>query len=435
MNTENSSPVVNSTAKHKLRNLWHAVPAAFCLSICVLVSVQRSPAQTFPAQGDDTTSSMGVFRITVDPAFRPLVGPVGALLAYAGYNPVNGKLTSPLCIDNATTIGRSGPNSRFYSFPQAIGLPAWDSISGYGDYPAIPFLWAAAAPPTEEVLTEIKSFVLMSVAPGPDGKQCPPDPRIPSVPLAWPMVRAGTFAGVPPGGLGIVQENVANGSLNPDFPAHSFFDIFVNVSLPPIPGTESSVAFPIGGALLYNDSPPIITNLNLTGFPPQVVYIHGETPAVPLKFKLSNPPYWSAGDVFGYLVLAGHGTITNDCNNTTAVNGLLNAALGPIGTTAPELPVEWLRTNNLCPSPGTSYDSAKGTNADGTSLDVVKFSIPGLGTIFARDFSEGNLTIPIPPPPYLGTNYYNPSNTVATMELSVDGLNWFPAQANGPLSV
>jgi len=29
-------------------------------------------AQIFPGQDDDTNSSMGVFRITVDPAFRPL---------------------------------------------------------------------------------------------------------------------------------------------------------------------------------------------------------------------------------------------------------------------------------------------------------------------------------------------------------------------------
>jgi hypothetical protein len=400
-----------------------------------LTTVQRAGAQVFPPQGDDTTTSMGVFRITVDPAFYPLVSAAGALVAYPGYNATGGKLTSPLCIDNATTIGRSNPNSRFYSFPQPVGLGSWDVINGYGDYAAIPFLWFAAPAPTEEVLTEIKSFILSSVSPSVDGRQCPPDPRIPAVPLSWAMVRAGTFAGVTPRSLGIVQENVANGPAAPDFPAHSFFDIFVDVNLPPIPGTMSGTAFPITGAELYNDSPLIITNLNLTGFPPQVVYIHGETPAVPLKFRSGNAPYWNAGDVFGYLVLAGHGTITNDCNNTTAVNGLLNATLGPIGATAPELPVEWLRPTDLFPSPGTSYDSAKGTNADGTSIDAVKFTIPGAGTIFGREFSEGNLTAPIPPPPFLGTNYYDPSNTVATIQLSVDGLNWFPAQASGPLSV
>ena len=408
--------------------------AALLIGFSVLVVASRSAGQVFPAQGDDTTSSMGVFQITVDPSFRPLVAASGALVAYTGYNSADGTLTSPLCIDNATTIGRSGPNTRFYIFPKPLGAGSWDTIAGYGDYPAIPFLWAAAAPPTEEVLTEIKSFILLSVSPGPDGKQCPPDPRIPQVPLSWPMVKAGTFAGVTPRSIGIVQENVANGVAPPDFPAHSFFDIFVNVNLPPLPTTVSAAAFPGTGAVLYNDSPLIITNLNLGSFPPTVVYIHGETAAVPLKFKVSNPPYWSAGDTFGYVVLAGHGTITNDCNNTAAVNALLDAVLGPIGSPAPKLPVEWLRTNTLCPSPGSTYDSVKGTNFGGQSIDVVKFTV-GTLTIQARNFSHGNLPNPITPPPINATAFYTAPATVVTEDLSVDGQNWSPAQASGPVNI
>ncbi len=439
MRTENCRRIVNQTAisNGNLRNRRHVIPAALFLSVCALVVTQRSQAQVFPPQGDDTTGSMGVFQITVDPSFRPLVAAAGALVAYTGYRSSDGTLTSPLCIDNATTIGRSGPNSRLY-FPGPaipIGAGSWDTILGYGDYPAIPFLWAAAPPPTEEVLTEIKSFVLLSVSPGPDGKHCPPDPRVPAVPLSWPMVKAGTFAGVTPRSLGIVQENVANGPAAPDFPAHSFFDIFVNVNLPPLPGTESAAAFPVTGAVLYNDSPLIITNLSLAGFPPTVIYIHGETPAVPLKFKVSNPPYWSAGDIFGYVVLAGHGTITNDCNDTTAVNALLDAVLGPIGTSAPPLPVEWLRPNTLCPSPGSAYDSVKGTNFGGLSLDVVKFTIPGAGTIQARNFSHTNLSNPITPPPINATAIYTAPATLVTLELSLDGQTWFPAQAGGPVAI
>jgi hypothetical protein len=398
--------------------------------------IQRCAAQIFPGQGDDTTGSMGVFRITVDPAFRPLMNPAGALVSYTGYSTVDGKLTSPLCIDSATTIGRSAPQSRFYTFPVPVGAGSWDTIAGYAVYPVIPSLWAGAPAPTEEVLTEIRSFILLSVGAGTAGQHCPPDPRIPDVPLNWPMVTAGTGAGVTPRSIGMVQENTPNGPAAPDFPAHSFFDIFVKVNLPPLPGTVSGTAFPVTGAELYNDTPLVITNLNLTSFPPDVVYIHGETTAVPLKFKFNRPPYWSAGDIFGYLVLAGHGTTTNaDCGNGPAVSSLLDATLGPIGTSAPEMPVEWLRPNTLCPSPGSSYDSVQGTNSDGSSMDVVKFPVPALGALFARNFSEGNLSNPIPPPPYLGTNYYNPSNTVATMELSVDGLNWFPALANGSLLV
>jgi hypothetical protein len=429
--TKGPAPSNGARFRVKLRHEW---VAALLIGCSALVVEQRSGAQVFPAQGDDTTPSMGVFQITVDPAFRPLVEAAGALVAYTGYRSSDGTLTSPLCIDNATTIGRSNPKSRFYAFPQPVGAGSWDIILGYGDYPAIPFLWAAAAPPTEEVLTEIKSFILLSVAPGSDGTHCPPDPRIPAVPLAWPMVKAGTFAGVTPRSLGIVQENVANGPAAPDFPAHSFFDIFVDINLPPLPTTVSAAAFPVTGAVLYNDSPLIITNLNLAGFPPTVVYIHGETPAVPLKFKVSNPPYWSAGDIFGYAVLAGHGTITNDCNNTTAVNGLLDATLGPIGNPAPKLPVEWLRTNTLCPSPGSTYDSVKGTNFGGQSIDVIAFTIPGVGAFYARNFSHSSFPNPITPPPLNASATYNAPNTSVTCDLSVDGVNWSTAAANGPLT-
>ena len=250
------------------------------------------------------------------------------------------------------------------------------------------------------------------------------------------MVKAGTFAGVAPRSLGIVQENVPNGALNPDFPAHSFFDIFVEVNLPPLPGTVSSVAFPLTGAVLYNDSPLIITNMNLLSFPPEVVYIHGETTAVPLKFKFNRPPYWNAGDIFGYLVLAGHGTTSKpDCTNTPAVNSLLDATLGPIGTSKPEMPVQWLRTTTLCPSPGSTYDSVQGTNFGGQSLDVVKFTIPAVGTIQARNFSHRNLSNPINPPPVNGTAFYTNTSTLGTLELSTDGQSWSPAQGSGPVTV
>ena len=73
---------------------------------------ERSAAQPFPAIGHDTTPSMGVFQITVDPAFYPLVNPAGALAAYPGFNTSGGTLTSPLCVDSATTIGRSASHTR-----------------------------------------------------------------------------------------------------------------------------------------------------------------------------------------------------------------------------------------------------------------------------------------------------------------------------------
>jgi len=38
---------------------------------------QRLGASSFPAQGDDTTSSVGVFRVMVEPGFRALLAPSG----------------------------------------------------------------------------------------------------------------------------------------------------------------------------------------------------------------------------------------------------------------------------------------------------------------------------------------------------------------------
>ena len=76
-----SAPSNGARSGVKLR---HGCVAAFLIGFSLLVVEQRSVAQLFPPQGDDTTSSMGVFQITVDPAFRPLVEASGALVAYTG---------------------------------------------------------------------------------------------------------------------------------------------------------------------------------------------------------------------------------------------------------------------------------------------------------------------------------------------------------------
>ena len=380
-------------------------------------------AATFPAQGDDTTFSIGIFRLMVAPAFRPLLAPGVGTNGYPGYRSSDGRLTSPMMFDTATTIGRSGRHDRLLVGSVPVGIPSMGNI-GYADYSAIPFLWAAAPAPTEEILTQIRSFALQTVV-RPDQGCTNADPRIPQIPLSWVMVKAGPAQGVIRKSLGMVQEDVAGGAVlgagDPDFPARSFFTIFVEVNLPPVPASFSSTAFPVTGAALYNDTPLIITNLNLTTLPPSVVYIHGETTAVPLKFKNNNPPFWNADDVFGYLVLAGHGTITNDCNNEAA---LVNAVLGPLGTSQPEMAVEWPVPSNLCPTPNTTFDSVKDD-------DVIKFTIPGAGTIQARNFVHGNLGNPIPPPALNASSTYSYANSFVMMELSLDGQTWSTVAASG----
>jgi hypothetical protein len=93
-----------------------------------------------------------------------------------------------------------------------------------------------------------------------------------------------------------------------------------------------------------------------------------------------------------------------------------------------------LRTTTLFPSPGSSYDSLMtDTNPPGGS-DTLVFSIPG-ANLFARNLSLNNFLNLIQPPPYFGTNYYNPSNVMGAFQLSLDQNNWFPAQGGGPMSV
>jgi hypothetical protein len=397
-----------------------------------MLAAWQTSAQPFPPQGDDTTPSMGVFRIIVDPLFRPLLGPTGpptSFSGYTGFHSSDGRLTSPMLIDSSTIIGRSNPHPRPTPFPQPLGAGSWDVINGYADYPGIPFLWFTAPNTTDEVLTEIKTFVLRTVN-ATTGNGCT-NTLVPTAPPNYPMVKAGTFAGISPRSIGIVQEDGPPGL--PDFPARSFFDIFVEVNLPPLPGTESSVAFPATGAVLVNTIPLIVTNLNLTKFPPDVVYIHGgNTNGVPLVFKTSNPPYWSAGQVFGTLALAGHGTLTNDCSNESA---LVQAVLGTPNAPAPELPPAWLRPTNELPSPGSGYLSLlTDTNPPGGS-DTLVFSIVGDGAVYIRNINVANLLNPIPPPPILYTDYYNPSNVLVALAMSIDGLNFSPAQANGSFKV
>ena len=182
--------------------------------------------------------------------------------------------------------------------------------------------------------------------------------------------------------------------------------------------------------MLYNDSPLIITNTNLLRLPPTVVYIHGETAAVPVKFKVNNAPFWNAGDIFGYLVLAGHGTITNDCTESNAVQPLLNGVFGPLGSPAKGMPVEWLRTSDLYPSSGV-YGSLTGSNFFGQTIDFISFTIARQGTLYLRNLKLGPFPNPIPPPPPTTPAVYSLAATPATFDLSVDGQNWFPASASG----
>jgi hypothetical protein len=413
--------------------------------------VQRSLAGVgFPGSPtEDNTPSIAVFQLIVDPAFTFLFGP-NPTFYYPGYSPGSAVLTSPTLYDfSQTTIGLSASHVRDTNaptyFPATVGTlmtPPLATVSGYSDFALIPpdFANAPSGPPgtgVDEIFTEIESFALQCSA---GTVQCVPDPRVPTPNTTITMVYAGPdqITGLPLNrrSLGMVQQLTAGPPAASDFPAQSFFDIYVEVRLPVVPG-NNSIDFPPGGAILYNDAsnPLIIVNTNVTELPPSVVYIHGQTTAVPMRFKTANPPYWAADDVIGYLTLAGHGVTQgkDQSNQCAQVTALLDKTLGPIGASQPQMPVPWLRTNVDFPTPGSGYDSLVNRPDNTTTAldDVVTFTLPGPTTILVRDLSLGGLSSPISPPLPGSTAFYTQPGSFTAFEYSDDGLTWTPGFGSG----
>ena len=429
--------------------------------------IPRCAAQSFPSVlTDEQTFSIGVVQIVVDPSFAFLFAPAPSYaFYYPGYaGPASGILTGPVMYDGNTVIGESVNHVRPASGSIVVGTPslypsaAYGNVQAYSDYALIPSQFSSAPAGYDEIFTQIKQMNLVGYAPT-NAAPCS-DPRVPSShqgtaggPGGGPQVtvKAG------PGGMGIgsslplnrrsigiVQQTTLAG----DFPAQSFFDVFVEVNLPQVPYTMSSSEFPAGGAVLYNDAsnPLLIENLSITNLPPEVTYVHGQSTAVPVRFKNGNPPYWAADDVLGYLTLAGHGVITNTvtatqpCAAATATGGLLDQTLGPVGSPIPPPPVPWLRPTNSFPTPTASYDSVVNTVVDSSSGvtnvldDTVSFT-NGTQVVYIRDLGLGNLGNPIPPPPPNNSAPYSEPNTEVIFEVSADGANWDTAVANGPLTI
>lgn len=88
-----------------------------------------------------------------------------------------------------------------------------------------------------------------------------------------------------------------------DFPARSFFNVYVAVDLPPCGNSFE-------GGTVYNEDPLVVTNDDLHGFPPRVIYVHGETNAVRVVFGQDDPNY--RGKTLGFITVAGHGVASAD---------------------------------------------------------------------------------------------------------------------------
>jgi hypothetical protein len=458
----------------RMPSVLTAGPSGAVLSTVVLAGAmllgpgwggQRCAAQNFPiSPADEQTFSIGVVQIVVDPSFAFLFAPAPSYAYYyPGYaGPASGILTGPVMYDGNTVIGESDVQVRpssgsiFVGTPSYYPTPAYGDVQAYSDFALIPPPFASTPAGYNEIFTQIKQMNLVGFVET-NGASCS-DPRVPSIHRdptgqgGGPQVTVkagpggmGIGASLPMNrrSIGIVQQTTGAG----DFPAQSFFDVFVEVNLPRVPYTMSDTDFPATGAVLYNDAsnPLLIENLSITNLPPEATYVHGQSTAVPIRFRDNHPPYWVAGDVLGYLTLAGHGVFTNvvtataPCAAATATGGLLDQTLGPVGSPIPPPPVPWLRPTNSFPTPSASYNSVVNTFVDPSSGitnvldDTVSFTV-GAQVLQLRDLSLGNLGSPIQPPSPNNSATYGEPNTVVMCELSLDGLTWDPASANGPLT-
>jgi hypothetical protein len=453
-------------------------------------------AAQFQGPSNEEVLSIGVFQLEVDPAFYPLMDwdGVAGHLPYPGWNHDTHILTSPvladfsgLCNDtHETQIAAGTPAVRMQIFPSGgltVGVSPTDQIMSYDDYlqwpdASLPGAWDFQYCPAghREVLTEIQSFNLATWQP------CypPNDPRFPSnIPNCITMVRAGwgnlynnrnndnpTEANYLRKSIGMIQASANSGLSADDFsadpPVHnppwrgaqSFFDIYVEISLPPMDNVCPQTHFPFYGAVLTNAdldvgvaAPLIVTSLDIKSntWPPQVVYSHtapssSQPFAVPLKFKYDSDPagYWTAGQTFGYISLAGHGvTGYSPCGTkdpSVYVKNFLDKVLGPVGQMAQSAIVGRIFPDALFPSFPTAYASMAGTNSAGTSNDEVMFT-NGATVLHARDFNIHGFTNRIVLPGFNNSIVYTNPTSIVTFKISTDGTNFYPATATGQVQV
>ncbi len=413
----------------------------------------------------------------VDPNFAFLFAPHNSFSYYPGYaGPTSGILTGPVMFDGNTMIGESAKQVVGSEvFPAAVGTPnqyppntTYSNILGYADYALIPSQFVTVPnggvvpAGVDEIFTEIEQMDLVGYVPLNLSNTPCSDPRVPTPSGAGSTGQGGgaqitVQAG--PGAMGIgsslpmnrrsigIVQQITNGAAD-DFWAQSFFDIYVEVNLPQVPGTVANYDFPATGAVLYNDAsdPLLVENFSVTNLPPQVTYVHSNSTAVTIRFKYNNPPYWAAGDVLGYLTLAGHGVFTNPvtatapCPAATAIGGLLDRALGPIGSPIAPPPVPWLRPTNSFVTPGSGYDSVENSFVDpstgvtNVNDDTALFTV-GSQTFSLRDLSLGSLGSSASLPAAGNSQAYTSSSATVNFQVSQNGVDFYPAALSGSSTI
>ena len=252
----------------------------FGLVLVGLNAAATSQAQ-FPGRGDDVTPSLGRFNVVVDPHFETVIKNNPGYAPFLSNKGGNLNFMSPILFDPTTTIGRSDP----------LSAGSADDTAGV--------LSGTLAP---HLLQDGQFTVRPSFAEGPDGTR-EVHTFIESLHLTGSgfEVKAGNQAPLRPISSGEVESLSGNsGDPTRDFPANSFFDVFVEVDVPALGG------FP--NIQLVNVDPLLVQSDSITSFPPTVLYIHGNSSAVPLYFYADISAVGiQRGDLFGQLTLAGHG--------------------------------------------------------------------------------------------------------------------------------
>lgn len=298
--------------------------------LCVVISATghacaEDPAETsalqstgvpFPQAGDDSTTSLGSFKIRIVDKFTTLVS------SCPNYDATAKILSSGTLFDPGTIVGRSDVslaghdigNTPFEQGAVIVGITGTlinkdrlippPTYPCFGDTPVTPFQPpdhgpCASGVGTRKVDTELRALKMtgpFGASPANSvavraGIHYNEDPFQPPSPYASIVTSPGK----------VQSRSGPSNDPTRDFPATSFFNVYVKVDLPPNfcgPGSP--------GITLYNQDPLKVVNKMLDKFPPRVVYLHDASSIVPILF-LADGPSWKKGDVLGYFLLAGHG--------------------------------------------------------------------------------------------------------------------------------
>jgi hypothetical protein len=282
------------------------------VAVCLFQASNTMWAQ-FPPAGTDSTPSLGQFTIVLNPSFSGAMAANPSL--FPGYTPSTNRYVSPLLYDPTTLINRSNPTTVGSSaYTNGTTLFGSGLTTSNGSISVFPTGYTPPPPGQDMVFTQIGAFNLVG---------------------GNISVTAGTsaVAGIPPSLGEVISNSGSGGGAANDFPAKSFFDVFVDITLP-VPAALGGGTVELTNATVYSGttalSPPgtalVVSNSGIMSFPPTVIYTHGGSSAVPLFVGPGgfNNSGIDAGDVIGLLTLAGHGAGYSPGGSSTGGTGSMS---------------------------------------------------------------------------------------------------------------